>query len=92
MARFGGEEFALLLPETDADAAKAIAGRCIRLIAAREIPHEASPIGPLVTVSIGVGTTHTFTEDEPRRFVDFVDGLLYQAKHNGRNRIESGTM
>ncbi|AOV18444.1 diguanylate cyclase [Acidihalobacter aeolianus] len=92
LARFGGEEFALLLPETDADAAKAIAERCIRLIAAREIPHEASRIGPLVTVSIGVGTTHTFTEDEPRRFVDFVDGLLYQAKHNGRNRIESGTM
>lgn len=89
VARFGGEEFALLLPETDENAALKIAERCQREIEKLHIPHAASAVGKFVTVSMGVGTTQQpSAETEPKRFIEAVDRLLYKAKLNGRNRIE----
>jgi diguanylate cyclase (GGDEF)-like protein/PAS domain S-box-containing protein len=92
VARFGGEEFALILPETDADAASKVAERCLRLIENQHIPHEASAIGKFVTVSMGVGTIEDVAGADPRHFVEAVDKLLYQAKRNGRNRMESASL
>ena len=89
VARFGGEEFALILPETDADAASKVAERCLRLVENQRIPHEASAVSQFVTVSMGVGTIKAATGMEARHFVEAVDKLLYRAKQNGRNRIES---
>ncbi len=88
-ARVGGEEFAMILPETDLDAARKIAERCLGLIYNLRIPHEGSAIDQFVTASLGVGTITPSAETEAAHFTDAVDKLLYQAKHNGRNRVEA---
>ncbi|HEY8158185.1 MAG TPA: sensor domain-containing diguanylate cyclase [Methylobacter sp.] len=91
-ARFGGEEFVLLLPETDESAALKVAERCHRLIEKLRIPHEKSAVSQFVTASLGVGTINPPAEMEPKNFIEAVDKLLYAAKQNGRNRIESGRL
>lgn len=88
-ARYGGEEFVLVLPATDQNGARAIAERCHQSIAAVQIPHAASPVGPFVTVSIGVGTIVPTADDSPMQFLDSVDRRLYKAKQGGRNRMVS---
>jgi diguanylate cyclase (GGDEF)-like protein/PAS domain S-box-containing protein len=88
VARIGGEEFAMILPETDADAARKIAERCLRLIGDLQVPHEGSAIGSHVTASLGVGTVTPSAEMKPARFTEAVDKALYKAKQNGRNRVE----
>jgi len=91
-ARFGGEEFVLLLPETDESAALKVAERCQRLIEKLKIPHEKSAVSQFVTASIGVGTINPPAGMEPKNFIEAVDKLLYAAKQKGRNRIESGRL
>jgi diguanylate cyclase (GGDEF)-like protein/PAS domain S-box-containing protein len=90
LARFGGEEFVLVLPETDEAAACKLAERCRDLILAERIPHEPSPIGPVLTISLGACTVTPSHGDELRPFIDAVDKRLYQAKQQGRNRIVAG--
>jgi diguanylate cyclase (GGDEF)-like protein/PAS domain S-box-containing protein len=90
LARFGGEEFVLVLPETDEAAAGKLAERCRGLVLAEQIPHESSPIGSVLTLSIGAGTVIPGHDDELRPFIDAVDKCLYQAKQQGRNRIVAG--
>ena len=87
-ARIGGEEFVLVLPETDASAATKIAERCRNLVFKQQIEHIASDSSQIVTVSIGVGTIIPAHDDEAIDFIEAVDKLLYSAKRNGRNRIE----
>ena len=86
-ARFGGEEFVLLLPATDADSARNVAERCRKLLAQKELPHARSGIGRAVTVSMGVGTIVPGAGDDADVFLDRVDRRLYQAKSLGRDRI-----
>lgn len=88
-ARFGGEEFILLLPETDEVGALEVAERCRNLIENMRIPHEKSGVGPFLTVSMGVGTIKVPTDMTSENFIQTVDHLLYSAKQKGRNRIES---
>lgn len=85
LARFGGEEFVLVLPDTDEKAALKIAERSRNLIFKEQIPHEKSLVSQILTVSIGVGAIVPTLQDEPRRFVEEVDKRLYQAKQRGRN-------
>ncbi len=87
-ARFGGEEFVLVLPEADAHAAKHVAERCREVIAALKIPHIASTTSEHVTLSLGVGTSIPSLGADPKVFIDSVDRLLYKAKQSGRNRAE----
>jgi len=89
-ARFGGEEFVLVLPQTDSDAAKKIAERCRKLIFKAQIPHAKSLIGPVLTISVGVGTVIPGYQGESLDFINTVDQRLYQAKQLGRNCIISG--
>ncbi|MBI1423365.1 MAG: diguanylate cyclase [Gammaproteobacteria bacterium] len=90
VARFGGEEFVMVLPETDHASALRIANKCQRLIQDQKIPHEKSSVSDLVTVSVGVSTI--IPEDNKLdKFIKSVDRLLYKAKKNGRNRIEVNT-
>ncbi len=86
-ARFGGEEFILLLPDTAADAAHAIAQACARAIGELHIAHAGSPAGE-VTASFGVGTTQVASDAVAISFLETVDRALYAAKSAGRNRIE----
>jgi two-component system cell cycle response regulator len=88
-ARYGGEELALILPETDARGALVIAERLRKLI---EAATHASEHGPLkVTVSIGVATTSKQAKapaELPSALIEAADRALYRAKHAGRNRVE----
>ena len=90
VARFGGEEFVMVLPETPAESAARVADRCRNLLLKKQIPHGDSRAGQLVTISIGVGTIVPGREDDLNTFLDDVDQKLYQAKRDGRNRVVSG--
>jgi diguanylate cyclase (GGDEF)-like protein/PAS domain S-box-containing protein len=87
LARFGGEEFVLVLADTNAEAAVNVAERCRALIADEAIAHVRSPHNQLVTASFGVGTIAPTERMDPIAFINLIDAQLYQAKDNGRNRI-----
>lgn len=87
LGRFGGEEFILILPETDASSAAKVAERCRRLILDLRIPHVRSDIGQTLTVSVGVATVVPADSSEPMLFIELVDRRLYRAKQSGRNCI-----
>lgn len=87
VARFGGEEFVLVLPDTGADAAVLTAERCRELIALQAIAHVRSPYNQCVTASFGVGTVVPTDREDTATFVNLTDAQLYHAKDNGRNRI-----
>ncbi|WP_417580598.1 sensor domain-containing diguanylate cyclase [Nitrincola sp.] len=87
LARFGGEEFVMLLPKTDNDAAAKVAERCRKLIFKQQIPHPASDASSVLTISIGVGTHTPARTDQASDFIEAVDRRLYQSKQQGRNCI-----
>lgn len=89
VARFGGEEFVVLLPQADASVALKVAERCQRLIKKQAIIHAQSPHEQRITVSIGVGSVVPGEHLKPSDFIEAVDRQLYVAKRNGRNRIET---
>lgn len=87
LARFGGEEFALVLPETDVHAAQAMAETCRRTVADARIAHDGLAIGARLSISAGVGTTVPGSGEEPIPFIETVDRRLYRAKQQGRDRV-----
>ena len=92
VGRFGGEEFVLVLPETDEAAARHIAERCRQQVRQQRIPHERSAVSSLLTISLGVGTLVPGAHDRPLDFLNSIDKLLYQAKQRGRDRLEVARM
>ena len=84
-ARFGGEEFAAILPATDRAGALAVAHKMQEAIAAATIAHAPSR-GGLVTASIGLVLNDG--GQTPAQLLAAADQALYRAKQNGRNRIE----
>jgi diguanylate cyclase (GGDEF)-like protein/PAS domain S-box-containing protein len=90
VARFGGEEFVLVLPETDEESAAKIAERCRSLLFKEQIPHEKSQVSQILSVSLGVGTIVPVHSDKSIAFIEEVDKRLYRAKQNGRNCIVKG--
>lgn len=87
VARSGGEEFSILLPDTAARGARVTANRIAAAIASAAMAHPASPIGPYVTVSIGVATAYPRNGFSAWELSALSDRLVYQAKQDGRNRI-----
>ena len=84
--RTGGEEFVLVLPGTDLQAAHAIAERMRKMVASKSFSVAAGKTIP-VTVSIGV-TSLEGVEDSPAKILKRADEALYSAKREGRNRVE----
>lgn len=87
VARFGGEEFVLLLPERDEHAALQVAERLWREVNMAAIAHPASPIAPHVTVSIGVAVIVPDATRPAELLVSTADRAMYGAKLQGRNRV-----
>jgi diguanylate cyclase (GGDEF)-like protein/PAS domain S-box-containing protein len=87
-ARFGGEEFAVVLPNTDAQKASHLAEGFQSTIREMKIEHANSKVSEIVTISIGVSCIKPLDPEEMKRILEFADRALYKAKQNGRNRIE----
>lgn len=86
-ARFGGEEFAVLLPDTDSEAAIAVAEKIRLAIRDLALAHEGSEYG-IVTASFGATTFDIKSKVEnPHELVAKADFALYQAKDAGRDRV-----
>lgn len=85
-ARYGGEEFAALLPGCDRDAAMALAKELVTAIHAAAMPHRASPVAPVITISVGVACVHPAHAESPEALLHAADRALYAAKDAGRNR------
>lgn len=86
-ARFGGDEFAVLLPRTRAAEARVVAER-IRTELAQRRATAGAPLDRLLTVSVGVADLASIPELRPRALFDAADRALYTAKQAGRDRIE----
>ena len=86
LGRFGGEEFMLLLPETDLEGAVFVAERIRRAIEEAGFVYESETMH--MTVSLGVTGTDKITKENFDVFLRCADRALYKAKENGRNRVE----
>ncbi|HEY1940618.1 MAG TPA: GGDEF domain-containing protein [Roseiarcus sp.] len=87
VGRYGGEEFAVLLPNTSARAADAVAGRLLMAVRGLQLEHAKRPNG-FVTISLGVAA---LTPDAERMtagdLLEAADRALYRAKQHGRDRV-----
>ncbi len=88
-ARFGGEEFVVILPETSQEGALNLAKNFQKAIAAMSIPHSKSPISEFVTVSFGIATFRPSNDSDPSEIIRLADSMLYKAKAEGRNCIRA---
>lgn len=86
VARYGGEELAVILPDTGPEGALLVAQRVVREVAALKLPHGASDASPQVTVSVGAVSRIPGTRDAPKSLIADADAALYEAKSSGRNR------
>jgi len=86
IGRVGGEEFSVILPETDIKSALFIAERLRKKVEETAVIHNDEEI--LVTVSIGVSESQTGDQSVDDIYIRS-DSAMYKAKNNGRNRVES---
>jgi diguanylate cyclase (GGDEF)-like protein len=92
VARYGGEEFACVLPETSFEDAQVIAEELERQIRTLGIPHQSSTVDSMITISVGLATRVSNTDDDVSSLIGLADKLLYQAKHTGRGMVCSGVL
>jgi len=86
VARYGSEEFVIVMPNTDETGARMIADRLLEKVRDSQIPHEKSDISNRVTISIGIttgGRNYSCTGDD---FINKANEALKKSKESGRNR------
>lgn len=92
VVRYGLEEFAVVLPNTNEDGARLLADNMLEAVRDCSITHEHSSVADIVTVSIGVTTGVVEPKSRADNFIIRADELLYMSKQNGRNRSTYGRM
>lgn len=90
VSRYGGEEFAVVLPVTDEAGAKVVAERIIQSIRGLDIPHPGSSAAAYVTISMGVAAVPPARGAAVETLIRGADKALYVAKKEGRNRYVTG--
>ena len=85
VARVGGEEFAMILPDTQPDGGKSMACSAVAEVAKLNIPHPTSLTADRVTISIGCSSFQPGPNDNLSELIEAADKALYFAKHAGRN-------
>lgn len=88
-ARYGGEEFAIILPDTDERGAHKLAVSICADIEALQIVHPKSTVSKFLTISVGTATMRPEAKQSLELLLERADKALYQAKTNGRNRVEA---
>ncbi len=86
IARFGGEEFVALLPNTGLEGAVKVAEELRGRIGAASLSHSESDVAEYVTISLGVAAVMPSDQYSSDSLIEAADSALYQAKHEGRNR------
>ena len=92
LSRYGGEEFACLLPETPLGQAMRKAEELGESVQRLGIPHASSSAAPVVTISRGVAALIPTGELQARELIRIADEMLYEAKRAGRNRTMCGPL
>ncbi len=89
VCRYGGEEFAIILPRTSSQNAYKIAQEIKKSVLALEIEHKYSEIDDInfITLSFGVGTIVPIKDTKMEEIIYLADKALYEAKNSGRNRV-----
>ena len=82
--RYGGEEFVVLMPDTDLESSEVVANRLLNAIGGK--PIQTRSAGEL-TVTCSIGCTSSIAGDTADSLLKRADEALYEAKHGGRNRI-----
>jgi diguanylate cyclase (GGDEF)-like protein/PAS domain S-box-containing protein len=90
VGRYGGEEFVVVLPDTDLAGAWHIGEKIRRAVELEQIPHEGNP-HRVVTVSIGCATTAPVENTPSVQLLESADAAMYQAKEAGRNCVRLAT-
>jgi diguanylate cyclase (GGDEF)-like protein len=86
-ARFGGEEFIVVLPNTDRSGAVLVAERIRLALAELALPTEASSVSRFVTLSVGIAVAVPEVGQSGEALIEAADAALYRAKTEGRDRI-----
>jgi diguanylate cyclase len=87
-ARYGGEEFAIILPETTLTSGVKVADQLRRQIEGKEVVNKSSQ-ETLGRITLSVGVAQYKRGESVSEFIERADAALYQAKRNGRNRVET---
>jgi len=91
--RYGGEEFIVILPDTDALGGCQVAEKLRLAVQAIRLRHKSSPVAPVLTISIGVATTVPASRRPAMTgLIAAADNALYEAKKMGRNRCAEATI
>ncbi|MDH4227833.1 MAG: diguanylate cyclase [Deltaproteobacteria bacterium] len=89
VARYGGEEFVVVMPDTGVDNATSAAEDIRAAVEGKKLPHGSSRASDYVTISSGVASILPAPKDSADALFALADEALYDAKHNGRNRVET---
>jgi diguanylate cyclase (GGDEF)-like protein len=86
-ARYGGDEFVLILPDTNIEEAISFGEKLRRRVEGLCLPHEFSNISYVVTITLGAYSAIPTEDNTVIEFIKHADNALYEAKNKGRNQI-----
>lgn len=89
-ARFGGEEFAIVMPLTPAQGARQVAQALCEAVAALRLTHGGASTGSHVSISVGFACLAPQRGELSSSLIEAADVALYQAKHRGKNQVAGG--